>query len=64
MIREALGEDDTEKRDYFRISSLITLGVATSIDALIIGISFAILPISIVESVMIIGVVTFLLCFI
>jgi putative Mn2+ efflux pump MntP len=63
MIHEALGEEDTEKRDYFRLSSLLTLGVATSIDALVIGISFALLPINIVESVMIIGLVTFLFCF-
>lgn len=63
MIHEALGEEDTKKRDYFRLSSLLTLGVATSIDALVIGISFALLPINIVESVMIIGLVTFLFCF-
>jgi putative Mn2+ efflux pump MntP len=63
MIHEALGEEDAKKRDYFRLSSLLTLGVATSIDALVIGISFALLPINIVESVMIIGLVTFLFCF-
>jgi manganese efflux pump family protein len=47
MIYEALSENDSEKRDYFSFGSLITLGIATSIDALAIGISFALLPVDI-----------------
>ena len=64
MIYEAFSKDEEEKRDYFHMTSLLTLWVATSIDALIIGISFALLPIKMVSSVMIIGLVTFVLCFI
>jgi manganese efflux pump family protein len=52
MIRESLSEGgEDEKRDYFSLKSLMTLGVATSIDALAIGISFALLPVKIVLAV-------------
>ena len=64
MIHESLSDDEVEKRDYFHVTSLLTLGIATSIDALVIGISFALLPMNLLESVMIIWLVTFILCFI
>jgi putative Mn2+ efflux pump MntP len=54
MIHESLSDDEVEKRDYFHVTSLLTLGIATSIDALVIGISFALLPMNLLESVMII----------
>lgn len=63
MIKEALSPDEEEKRDYFSLRSLMTLGVATSIDALAIGISFALLPVDISLAVVLIGLVTFILCF-
>jgi putative Mn2+ efflux pump MntP len=34
MIREAFSDEDDEKRDYLSWRSLLTLGIATSIDAL------------------------------
>lgn len=40
---------------------LITLSVANSIDALMIGLSFSFLQISILEPILLIGLVTFLL---
>jgi putative Mn2+ efflux pump MntP len=42
---------------------VITLSVATSIDALMVGLSFAFLQTSILEPILIIGLVTFLLSF-
>lgn len=54
MIREALAGDDEDKKDYFSLRSLMTLGIATSIDALAVGISFALLPIDILTTVCII----------
>ena len=42
---------------------LLVLSVATSIDALAVGISFAFLKVSIVTPVIIIGTVTFLLSY-
>ena len=49
--------------DITRGLLLITLSIATSIDALAVGISFAFLEISIVTPVMVIGTVTFILSF-
>lgn len=63
MIREAFSPDEEEKRDYFSFRSLMILGVATSIDALSVGISFALLPVDIFLAVGLIGIVTFILCF-
>ncbi len=41
--------------------SVLTLAVATSIDALMVGLSFTFLSTSIVEPILVIGLVTFLL---
>lgn len=43
---------------------LIMLSIATSIDALVIGISFACLNVSIINAVLSIGLITFIACFI
>lgn len=43
---------------------IIMLAIATSIDALAVGISFAFLNVNIVSSSLIIGVITFVVCFI
>lgn len=43
---------------------LFLLAVATSIDALAVGVSFAFLQISIVTSALLIGIITFIVCFI
>lgn len=43
---------------------LTTLAIATSIDALAVGISFAFLKVNIVSSSTIIGIITFIVCFI
>lgn len=62
MINEALQDDEEEKRDYFSFKSLLTLGIATSIDALAIGVSFALLPINILMAISMIGIITTVLC--
>jgi len=64
MIYEALknnGEEEKEKTLKMRL--LLTLAVATSIDALMVGLSFAFLQTSILLPVAAIGVVTFTLSF-
>jgi len=62
MIYDALkGDGSGEGR--LTILSALTLAVATSIDALMVGVSFAFLESSIIVPVLIIGVVTFALCF-
>jgi putative Mn2+ efflux pump MntP len=65
MIYESIRMDYTERRtNPLNIYILLLLSIATSIDALAVGISFAILTISIVTPVIIIGVITFVLSFI
>lgn len=55
-----------EENNKYEISNkeLTTLAIATSIDALAIGISFAFLNVNIVSSSLIIGIITFIVCFI
>jgi len=62
MIREARGGDEECVNDDFSFRAMIPLAVATSIDALAIGISFAFLGVDIVPAVSFIGIVTFACC--
>ena len=57
---------ESEGNKIYEISNkeLTTLAIATSIDALAIGISFAFLNVNIISSSLIIGIITFILCFI
>lgn len=43
---------------------LLFLAIATSIDALVVGVSFALFNVAIIKSVIIIGVTTFIICFV
>lgn len=60
MIRES--REDAECLDCsFSFRAMLPLAVATSIDALAVGITFAFLQVSIIPAVSFIGIVTFLL---
>ena len=60
MILEALRrEPDDCPRDPLRLGMLLILSVATSIDALAVGISLAVLDTAIASPIAIIGIVTF-----
>lgn len=63
MIREALSKEEEEtcgaNGGKLDLKELLILAVATSIDALAVGITFAFLKYPIVEAVSIIGVLTF-----
>lgn len=64
MIREALGKDeeDSENADKLRIKELFALAIATSIDALAVGITFALQDnVNIGWTVVLIGIITFLI---
>ena len=61
MIRESRDNDEDCNACDFSIRSMFMLAVATSIDALAIGISFAFLKIDILPAASIIGVTTFIL---
>lgn len=61
MIREAI-RGEAEKTDCsFCVKSMFPMAVATSIDALAVGVSFAFLSVPIVPAVTFIGVTTFVL---
>ncbi|MEK7086104.1 MAG: manganese efflux pump MntP family protein [Patescibacteria group bacterium] len=52
---------EEEKQNLFSASALVILGIATSIDALAVGIGFAFLEVPIVNATLIIGTSTILL---
>ncbi len=62
MIREALSEEDPEESDSLQVKEMLALAVATSIDALAVGVTFAFLDVAIVPAVSFIGIITFIIC--
>lgn len=65
MIYEGYEEETCARKGICKISGdLVLLGVATSIDALAIGFTFAMIPeINIVKSISVIGIITFIISF-
>lgn len=58
MIKESFDEDSCELNPDFSFKVMLAMAVATSIDALAIGVSFAFLKVNIWSAVLLIGVVT------
>lgn len=63
MIHEALDNDEEEADVSLDVKTMFLLAVATSIDALAIGITFAFLKVNIIPAVCFIGIVTFIISF-
>ena len=61
MIYDSIREKEDGKEENIRLFSALILAVATSIDALMVGLSFVFLEISIFEPILIIGVIAFAL---
>lgn len=64
MVIEAIKEwnaEEKQEEDRLEIKELLILAVATSIDALAVGITFAFLSVNIWSAISIIGVTTFIL---
>ena len=61
MIREALGHEEEEADPSLAPATMLLLAVATSIDALAVGITFAFLRVDILPAVTLIGVCTSLI---
>lgn len=59
MIRESFGEPD-ELNDSFSFKTMLPLAIATSIDALAVGVTFAFLKVEIFSAVSFIGITTLL----
>ena len=63
MIYESTKKLNPQKENILRFHTLLTLSVATSIDALMVGLSFAFIQSAIIIPIMAIGIVTFLLSY-
>lgn len=65
MIKESFDKDEEKKENKkFCLKYVSVLAIATSIDALAVGITFAFLQVRIVPAVCLIGITTFVLSFI
>ena len=63
MIKEAF-EDEENCNNDFSFKAMIPLAIATSIDALAVGVTFAFLSVNIVYAITIIGITTFIIAMI
>lgn len=62
MLREGFSKETDEANSSFSAGTMALLAVATSIDALAVGITFALLPnVNITAAVLFIGLITFIL---
>ncbi|EGG84049.1 hypothetical protein HMPREF9477_00827 [Lachnospiraceae bacterium 2_1_46FAA] len=63
MIKEGFSKEEIsdEKTDRLSVKEMLGLAVATSIDALAVGVTFAFLQVEIIPAVCIIGITTFIL---
>ena len=62
MIKESYNKEDINIG--LSIKELLSLSIATSIDALAVGITFALFKINLLLSILTIGIITFILCII
>lgn len=61
MIRESMSKEDKEANESLDFKTMLMLAVATSIDALAVGVTFAFLQVDILAAVSVIGLITFFL---
>ena len=61
MIREACSKEDETVNASFRFLAMLPLALATSIDALAVGVTFSFLQVDILPAVLFIGIITFVL---
>ena len=62
MLKEGFSKDTETTDSSFGVSAMAVLAVATSIDALAVGITFALLPnVNIIAAVCFIGAITFII---
>ena len=61
MIKNSFDSEEDKRNDNIDIKTMLLLSIATSIDALAIGITFAFFKINLLFSIIIIGLITFIL---
>ena len=61
MIKEAISKEKEKQNDSIKFKDMLILAVATSIDALAVGITFAFLKVNIWLAISLIGIITFII---
>ena len=61
MVKEAFSTESENANDKVDVKTMLILAIATSIDALAVGVTFAFFKINLLLAVSIIGIVTFVL---
>lgn len=64
MIKDSLKKEKENYDDKIDLKTMIPFAIATSIDALAVGITFSFLKVNIISTVLLIGIITFIICFI
>ena len=62
MLKEAFSKNPEEHNDSIDFKTMVILAIATSIDALAVGITFAFLQVNMLLATIMIGIVTFAIC--
>lgn len=61
MLKESFSNESENRNDNVDFKTMIVLAIATSIDALAIGITFAFLKVNLILAVSMIGIITFII---
>ena len=61
MIKETISKDNDVHNDSVKFKDMIVLAIATSIDALAVGITFAFLNVNLILAISLIGIITFII---
>lgn len=61
MIKESISKENNISTDSIKFKDMIILAIATSIDALAVGITFAFLKVNIIIAIILIGCITFII---
>ena len=56
-------DDEEDEKSSLTLKTILILSIATSIDAFAVGISFAFLQVNILTAILLIGITTFVICF-
>ena len=62
MLKEAFAKNEENHNDSVDFKTMAILAIATSIDALAIGITFAFLQVKMLLAILMIGIITFAIC--
>ena len=61
MIKEAISKENEKQDESIKFKDMIILAIATSIDALAVGITFAFLKVNILLAISLISIITFII---